>query len=69
MKRESQPYCRAQLCFNKRYNGGEAGFGFGLALVKHLIESLKGTLNINSTPGDGSATFEVRLPQASALKR
>jgi signal transduction histidine kinase len=41
---------------------GEAGFGFGLALVKHLIETLKGTINIHSKPGEGSV-FEVRLPQ------
>ncbi|MFC0518467.1 GAF domain-containing sensor histidine kinase [Mucilaginibacter angelicae] len=41
---------------------GEAGFGFGLALVKHLIETLKGSLNIYSKPGQGT-TFEVRLPQ------
>lgn len=41
---------------------GEAGFGFGLALVKHLIEALKGTLNIYSKPNQG-ALFEVRLPQ------
>ncbi|HEY9196844.1 MAG TPA: GAF domain-containing sensor histidine kinase [Mucilaginibacter sp.] len=43
--------------------GGENGYGFGLALVKHLIESLHGTLNITSIPGNG-ASFEVRLPQA-----
>ncbi|WP_121808376.1 GAF domain-containing sensor histidine kinase [Mucilaginibacter kameinonensis] len=41
---------------------GEAGFGFGLALVKHLIETLKGSLNIYSKHGQG-AVFEVRLPQ------
>lgn len=43
---------------------GENGYGFGLALVKHLVESLKGTFNIISTQGDG-ATFEVKLPQPS----
>jgi len=42
--------------------GGESGYGFGLALVKHLIESLKGNLRINSEPGEG-ATFIVALPQ------
>ncbi|WP_221284757.1 GAF domain-containing sensor histidine kinase [Mucilaginibacter sp. SP1R1] len=41
---------------------GEAGYGFGLALVKHLIETLKGSLSIYSLPGEG-ATFEVNLPQ------
>ena len=45
--------------------GGEVGFGFGLALVKHLIEGLKGKLNIYSKPGEG-ATFEVILPQVQA---
>jgi signal transduction histidine kinase len=48
--------------------GGENGYGFGLALVKHLVESLKGTFNITSTPGDG-ATFEVKLPQVSTQKK
>ncbi len=42
--------------------GGEQGFGFGLALVKHLIEGMKGTLQIFSEPGKG-ASFEVVLPQ------
>jgi signal transduction histidine kinase len=41
---------------------GEQGYGFGLALVKHLINSLKGTMHIISKPGEG-ATFEVNLPQ------
>lgn len=43
--------------------GGEAGYGFGLALVKHLIDSLHGTFHIYSQPGQG-ANFEVVLPQA-----
>jgi signal transduction histidine kinase len=43
--------------------GGEQGYGFGLALVKHLTESLKGTLAITSTPGQG-AKFELSLPIA-----
>jgi signal transduction histidine kinase len=42
---------------------GEHGYGFGLALVKHLTEGLKGTLQIYSMPGKG-ATFEVNLPQS-----
>jgi len=44
---------------------GEHGYGFGLALVKHLISSLNGTMNIISKPGEG-ATFEVNLPQTSS---
>ena len=40
---------------------GEQGYGFGLALVKHLVESLDGFLSISSEPGHG-ATFTARLP-------
>lgn len=41
---------------------GEQGYGFGLGLVKYLIESLKGKFLITSLPGEG-ATFEVILSQ------
>lgn len=41
--------------------GGEMGYGFGLALVKHLIESLKGKLHIKSEQGKGSA-FKINIP-------
>lgn len=44
---------------------GEKGYGFGLALVTHLINGLKGTFNIKSKPGEG-ATFEIHLPQIVA---
>lgn len=39
---------------------GEKGYGFGLSLVKHLIDDLHGTLSIGSEPAKGSV-FEVRL--------
>ncbi len=41
---------------------GEQGYGFGLSLVKHLLEGLKGSLDINSKPGAG-AEFKVIMPQ------
>jgi len=41
---------------------GEVGYGFGLPLVKHLIDSLHGTLEISSVPGAGTV-FKVLLPQ------
>ena len=41
---------------------GENGFGFGLALVKHLVDSLNGQINIHSVVGEG-ATFEINLPR------
>lgn len=42
--------------------GGEPGYGFGLALVKHLVEGLKGTIQIHSKPREGTR-FEIQLPQ------
>ena len=45
--------------------GGEKGFGFGLSLVSHLVESLNGTMKFDSAPGAGT-TFEIFLPQAGS---
>jgi signal transduction histidine kinase len=45
--------------------GGEQGYGFGLALVKHLVDSLNGTITITSQANKGTV-IEVRLPQALA---
>ena len=42
--------------------GGEPGYGFGMALVKHLVDGMKGTMQIHSKPGEG-ARFEIQLPQ------
>ncbi|MGV3705411.1 MAG: GAF domain-containing sensor histidine kinase [Arcticibacter sp.] len=41
---------------------GEKGYGFGLSLVSHLVESLNGKISVKSRPGEG-ATFDVVLPQ------
>ena len=40
---------------------GEKGYGFGLPLVKHLIDSMGGVLNIEAKMGAFSK-FEVKLP-------
>lgn len=40
---------------------GERGFGFGLPLVIHLVESLNGKIEINSTVGEGTE-FIVEIP-------
>ncbi len=42
---------------------GEQGYGFGLALVKHLVESLAGQMLISSEPGKGT-TFQIMIPEA-----
>ncbi len=55
----------AGTCSSTNGTSGEQGYGFGLALVKHLIDGLKGTLRINSSKGAGT-TFEVDLPQRKA---
>jgi signal transduction histidine kinase len=39
---------------------GEDGFGFGLVMVKNLIDTMQGELEITSEPGCGT-TFEVIL--------
>jgi two-component system sensor histidine kinase ChiS len=41
----------------------ESGTGLGLALVKELTEAMGGTVDVCSTPGEGSC-FSVTLPRA-----
>ncbi len=43
--------------------GGEQGYGFGLTLVKHLVDSMNGTIEIQSEEGAGTS-FELALPQS-----
>lgn len=40
---------------------GETGYGFGLELVKHLVDTMNGDLSIESKENDG-CKFTVRLP-------
>lgn len=52
--------------FEKFYQGDSshkaAGNGLGLALVKRIVELCKGTIEVESAPGNG-ATFSVALPK------
>lgn len=41
---------------------GEKGYGFGLSLVKHLVEGLNGSIQVTSTEDKGT-TFSVLIPQ------
>lgn len=53
--------------FTKFYKGDRSrhsdGNGLGLSIVKQIIELHKGSIEVSSTPGEGS-TFIVTLPQA-----
>jgi len=48
--------------FNMEANRKTEGTGLGMNITINLIQMMKGTINIDSTPGLGS-TFTVRLPQ------
>ncbi len=41
--------------------GGEKGYGFGLQLVRHLVDKANGRMEISSEEGKGT-TFFIRLP-------
>jgi two-component system phosphate regulon sensor histidine kinase PhoR len=48
---------------DKSRSRAEGGSGLGLAIVKHIIEAHDQTINVRSTPGEGS-TFSFTLKKA-----
>lgn len=45
---------------------GEAGYGFGLSLVRHLVSELKGNMKIDISALGGTA-FRIELPQRQRI--
>lgn len=46
---------------SERGSSGESGFGFGLMIVKRLVDQMNGDWKIDSTPGEGTS-INLRIP-------
>jgi signal transduction histidine kinase len=56
-----EPFAKADDSYARRYNGA----GVGLSVAKRLVESMGGSIGVESEPGAG-ATFWISIPATSA---
>ncbi len=65
------PESEQQRVFERFYqverarSGDERGTGLGLSIVRHAVASMKGTVTLRSTPGEGTRVT-VRIPQPAS---
>lgn len=53
--------------FEPYYSTKQTGFGLGLAVTKWILEQHSGSINVDSTVGQGT-TFTIRLPNANGVR-
>jgi two-component system phosphate regulon sensor histidine kinase PhoR len=61
MKHVFKPFYRT----DQQRAGDSGGVGLGLSIAQHLVNQQKGSITIDSRPGEGS-TFAIHLPAAAA---
>jgi signal transduction histidine kinase/CheY-like chemotaxis protein len=59
------PQDQLDQVFEPLYTTKAKGIGMGLAIVKMLVEAHRGTIDVESAPGQGTR-FTVRIPSAAA---
>jgi len=59
------PELRSRL-FEPYFSTKSSGTGLGLAIVRRAVEAHRGTIDVESVPGQGT-TFRIRLPAVDSL--
>lgn len=56
--------------FTTKYDvTGKPSTGIGLSYVKEMVESLEGTIELETEPGSGETEFTIRLPIAGIMQK
>ena len=61
------PENKLETIFEKGYSSKGSRRGIGLFLIKQTVTHLKGTIEVESTVGEGT-TFTIRLPIVRTVK-